>query len=219
MHLTPDLLLRAYALGIFPMAESADDPLVFWVEPKKRGIIPLDGFALSKRLARTLRTTGFEIKINQNMEGVLEGCASGGADLERTSTWINSTIHALILELFSLGFAHTVEVYDDDALVGGLYGVALGGAFFGESMFHTKTDASKIALAHLVARLKTCGFQLLDTQFITPHLLQFGAVEIRRAAYLKKLQAAQLVSADFLNVPADFHRNPSDIVRLLQSSN
>ena len=186
--LTPDLLLRAYAVGIFPMAESADDPEIFWVDPDFRGILPLDGFHLPRRLRRTLRTAGFEVRCDSAFIEVVEGCAEPTA--ERPKTWINDEIVRLYSSLFKRGAAHSVETWRDGRLVGGLYGVSIGAAFFGESMFSRITDASKVALCHLVARLKAGGYTLLDTQFVTEHLQRFGAVEIPRAEYRRRLAAA-----------------------------
>jgi len=188
IEITPDILLKAYAAGIFPMAEDADDPSLFWVEPRERGIIPLDNFHISKRLARTVRSDQFEIRVDQDFDGVIAGCAAPGADREKT--WISRRIRELYGELFDAGYCHTVEVYRYNRLVGGLYGVRLNGAFFGESMFHTERDASKIALVHLVARLRRGGFSLLDTQFVTSHLAQFGAVEVPRRTYKQMLRNA-----------------------------
>lgn len=188
--LTPEILLRAYALGVFPMAESADDAALHWVEPKQRGILPLDGFHLSRRLARFVRAERYRVVANQDFEAVIEACATPRGD--GAGTWINAEIRRLYAALFARGHVHTVEVrrLADDALVGGLYGVSLGAAFFGESMFHRETDCSKLALVHLVARLKAGGFRLLDTQFVTAHLSQFGAVEIPRARYRRLLDQA-----------------------------
>ncbi|WP_457090093.1 leucyl/phenylalanyl-tRNA--protein transferase [Microvirga sp. P5_D2] len=186
--ITPEILLKAYAAGIFPMAEDADDPSLFWVEPRERGIIPLDGFHLPKRLARTIRSDEFTIHVDRDFDAVIAGCAAPGTDREKT--WINRRIRDLYGQLFDKGFCHTVEVYREDQLVGGLYGVRLRGAFFGESMFHRERDASKIALVHLVARLKRGGFTLLDTQFVTSHLSQFGAVEVPRREYKQMLRNA-----------------------------
>jgi len=155
------------------MAEDADDPSLFWVEPRERGVIPLDGFRVAKRLARTVRSDRFEIRVDRDFDAVIAHCATSGEGRDRT--WINARIRRLYGELFDLGHCHTVEAYRDGRLVGGLYGVRLGAAFFGESMFHTVRDASKVALVHLVARLKAGGFTLLDTQFVTDHLAQFGA--------------------------------------------
>jgi len=186
--ITPEILLKAYAAGIFPMAEDADDPSLFWVEPRERGIIPLNAFHVPKRLARTVRSDEFEVRVDQNFDAVIAGCAAPAADREKT--WINRRIRDLYGELFDAGFCHTVEVYRENRLVGGLYGVRLKGAFFGESMFHRERDASKVALVHLVARLKRGGFTLLDTQFVTSHLAQFGAIEIPRRSYKRILRAA-----------------------------
>lgn len=188
LEITPEILLRAYAAGIFPMAEDANDPTLFWVEPRDRGIIPLRGFHISKRLARTVRSDQFEIRVDQDFDAVIAGCAA--PDFDREKTWISGRIRRLYGELFDAGFCHTVEVYRDDRLVGGLYGVRLQGAFFGESMFHRERDASKVALVHLVARLRKGGFTLLDTQFVTPHLAQFGASEVPRRTYKQMLRAA-----------------------------
>jgi leucyl/phenylalanyl-tRNA---protein transferase len=195
VEITPDILLKAYACGIFPMAESADDPGLFWVEPKERGIIPLDGFHVPKRLARTVAADRFEIKVDCNFDAVVDACAAPADD--RNRTWINDRIRALYGELFDIGHCHTVEVWDGERLVGGLYGVRLGAAFFGESMFHVERDASKIALVHLVARLKHGGFRLLDTQFVTPHLARFGAVEVPRKAYQALLGQARSADANW----------------------
>ena len=199
--LTPEILLRAYAIGIFPMAESADDPALHWIEPKQRGIIPLDGFHLSKRMARMLGEHPYRVVIDQDFDAVIAACAAPRA--ASSDTWINGQIRQLYRALFDRGFCHTVEVRrrDDDALVGGLYGVSLGGAFFGESMFHVERDCSKLALVHLVARLRYGGYTLLDTQFVTEHLKQFGAVEIPRTAYRTRLTAAQRLPADYRLFP------------------
>jgi leucyl/phenylalanyl-tRNA--protein transferase len=188
IDITPEILLKAYAAGIFPMAEDADDPSLFWVEPRERGIIPLDRFHVPKRLARTVRSDVFEVRVDRDFDAVIAGCAAPGDDREKT--WISRRIRELYGELFDAGYCHTVEVYRDKRLVGGLYGVRLKGAFFGESMFHTERDASKVALVHLVARLRRGGFSLLDTQFVTSHLAQFGAVEIPRHSYKQMLRAA-----------------------------
>lgn len=197
--ITPEVLLKAYACGIFPMAESADDPTLFWVEPDWRGVLPLDGFHLPKRLARTVRQDLFEVRIDTTFNGVIDGCAAPAPG--RTKTWINRRIRALYGDLFRLGHCHTVEAWQDGELVGGLYGVSLGAAFFGESMFSFRTDASKVALVHLVARLRAGGYRLLDTQFVTEHLTRFGATEIAREVYSRKLEAAVQDSADFLALP------------------
>ncbi|RUT32803.1 leucyl/phenylalanyl-tRNA--protein transferase [Arsenicitalea aurantiaca] len=198
VELTPDLIVRAYRAGIFPMAEDADAADLFWVSPERRGVIPLDGFRVSKSLRKTLRTHPYAIRIDTDFPGVIEGCATSGT--ERESTWINPEIRRLYGALFTRGLCHTVEVWDGDALVGGLYGLALGGAFFGESMFHRRTDASKIALAHLVDRLRAGGFTLLDTQFVTDHLRSLGGMEIPRVEYETRLAIALQQPADFFAI-------------------
>ncbi|MDP9839703.1 leucyl/phenylalanyl-tRNA--protein transferase [Neorhizobium huautlense] len=185
--ITADVLLRAYSIGLFPMADSADDPEIFWVEPDLRGIIPLDTFHVSKSLSKTIRKAPFDIRFDTAFAAVMDGCAE--AVDNRPSTWINSTIRALYTELHDLGHAHSVEAWEDGELVGGLYGVSLGAAFFGESMFSRRTDASKICLVHLVERLRAQGFRLLDTQFTTDHLKTFGAIDVPKAEYLVMLQA------------------------------
>ncbi len=193
-QITPEVMLRAYAAGIFPMAEAADDPNLFWVEPEMRGVIPLDRFHLSSRLARTVRAERFEIRIDSDFEAVIAACAAAAAD--RPETWINGRIRDVFGALFRMGHAHTVECWRDGRLVGGLYGLALGGAFFGESMFHRETDASKVALVHLVARLRQGGYSLLDAQFQTAHLAQFGTQEVPRAAYQRLLEKALAAPGD-----------------------
>ncbi len=193
--MNPALLLRAYAAGVFPMAESADDPDVFWIDPELRGVLPLEGFHLSKRLARTVRSDRFEVRCDADFVGTIRGCAESTE--QRRKTWINREIIALYSALNREGFAHSIECWHAGALVGGLYGVALGGAFFGESMFSRERDASKVALAHLVAMLRRGGFALLDVQFVTPHLQRFGAVEIPRAEYHRRLEAALQIKAYF----------------------
>ncbi|POO57323.1 leucyl/phenylalanyl-tRNA--protein transferase [Agrobacterium rosae] len=191
-----DILLRAYSIGLFPMADSADDPELFWVEPEMRGIIPLDDFHVSKSLAKTIRKHPFDIRFDTNFEGVMAGCAAEAPD--RPSTWINQTIRKLYVELHEIGHAHSVEAWDGDELVGGLYGVSLGSAFFGESMFSRRTNASKICLVHLVERLRAKGFTLLDTQFSTEHLKTFGAIDLPKADYAKMLErAAEVGNVDF----------------------
>ena len=199
LEITPQVLLKAYALGIFPMAEAADDPGLYWIEPEQRGIIPLDGFHVPRRLARTIRSEVFEIRIDHDFEAVIDGCA--GATPERPKTWINSRIRKLYGELYEIGACHTVETWRDGVLVGGLYGVSLGAAFFGESMFSRERDASKVALVHLVARLRAGGYTLLDTQFTTPHLKQFGAIDVDRGQYQRLLDAAIDQDADFFRMP------------------
>src|SRR5579875_1408232 len=191
--LTPELLLRAYAAGIFPMAESADDPELYWVDPVQRGILPLDRFHLPRRLARTVRSERFAVVCDRNFAAVMRGCAEPTA--ERPQTWINDEIVSVYSALHDRGHAHSVEAYLDGQLVGGLYGVSLSGAFFGESMFSRVTDASKVALVHLVARLIRGGYRLLDTQFVTDHLKRFGATEVSRARYRHMLREALGASA------------------------
>jgi leucyl/phenylalanyl-tRNA---protein transferase len=180
-EITSDLLLQAYRCGIFPMAESADDPQLHWYEPKKRGIMPLDGFHIARSLAKKVRSDRFEVVADRDFDAVIAACAEAAPG--RENTWINGPIRRLYRELFDKGHCHTVEAYRDDQLVGGLYGVAIGGAFFGESMFHRATDASKAALVHLVARLRAGGYRLLDAQFVTQHLSSFGAIEVDRSIY------------------------------------
>ncbi len=177
------------------MAESAEDDQLYWVDPERRAIFPLDRFALSRSLAKTVRSGRFDVDVDRDFDAVIDACAAPAFRRERT--WINAEIRRLYRELFDLGYAHTVECRRDGRLVGGLYGVALGGAFFGESMFHLERDASKVALAHLVARLREGGFQLLDTQFITPHLASLGAIEISRDEYHSALELALTTKADF----------------------
>lgn len=195
LEITPQVLLKAYAVGMFPMAESADDPGLFWIEPEVRGIIPLDDFHLPRRLARTVARAPFEIRVDSDFAAVIDGCA--GASATRPKTWINGRIRRLYGELFDIGACHTVEAWRGGRLVGGLYGVSLGAAFFGESMFSRERDASKVALVHLVARLKAGGYMLLDTQFTTPHLKQFGAIDIDRLVYQVMLEEAVAAKGDF----------------------
>jgi leucyl/phenylalanyl-tRNA--protein transferase len=195
VRLTAELLVRAYAAGIFPMAESARDPELFWVDPKRRGILPLDAFHVPRRLARIVRRGDLRVCCDSDFPEVIRACAE--ATDKRPNTWINDEIVALYGELFSRGIAHSVECRQDDRLVGGLYGIALGAAFFGESMFSRVTDASKVALVHLVARLRQGGFRLLDTQFLTPHLARFGGIEISRAQYRRRLAEALAYRAEF----------------------
>lgn len=194
-ELTPDILLRTYAAGIFPMAESADDPTLFWVDPDRRGILPLDAFHISRKLQRTLRRDLFDVRCDTAYTEVIHRC--GERRPQRPNTWINSEIIRLYGGLFAMGHAHSVECWREDRLVGGLYGVSLAGAFFGESMFSEVTDASKVALCHLVARLRRGGYRLLDTQFVTKHLTSFGAVEIARADYRRMLAQALQARAEF----------------------
>ncbi|KAA3519365.1 leucyl/phenylalanyl-tRNA--protein transferase [Agrobacterium vitis] len=193
--ITPDILLRAYSIGLFPMAESSDDPELFWVEPDLRGIIPLDSFHYSKSLAKIIRQKPFDIRFDTAFAAVLDKCAEPAPD--RPSTWINQTIRGLYTALFQMGHAHSVEAFEGDELVGGLYGVSLGAAFFGESMFSRRSNASKICLVHLVERLRAQGFVLLDTQFTTEHLKTFGAIDVPKDEYAKMLEEAVTMA----NVP------------------
>ncbi|MBL8576247.1 MAG: leucyl/phenylalanyl-tRNA--protein transferase [Mesorhizobium sp.] len=190
-----DLLLKAYASGVFPMAESASDPEVFWVRPEVRGVIPLDSFHVPKSLKKVVRHGRFDVRTDTDFAGVIDACAEERE--ERQSTWINAPIREAYIELFRLGHCHSVEAWRDGRLVGGLYGVKLGRAFFGESMFSRETDASKVCLAHLVERLRDRGFVLLDTQFTTEHLKRFGAVDVPRAKYEKLLEEALKGDAAF----------------------
>ncbi len=199
VEITPEVLLKAYACGIFPMAESATDPVLYWIEPKERGILPLDGLVVSRSLARAVRRTDYEVRIDHDFDAVIDACAAAGPG--RRSTWINAEIRRLYRALFAIGHAHTVEIWRGGGLVGGLYGVHLGAAFFGESMFHRDTDASKIALVHLVARLRAGGFELLDTQFVTDHLKRLGAYELSRKEYHRRLDSAVNGRADFYKLP------------------
>jgi leucyl/phenylalanyl-tRNA--protein transferase len=194
-QLSPQLLLRAYSMGIFPMAERKDDPTVFWVDPEIRGIIPLDKFHVSKSLKKTIRAGRFRITCDTAFERVMRCCATESDT--RDETWINDDIIHAYTELHEFGFAHSVETWLDDELVGGLYGVSMGAAFFGESMFSRARDASKVALVHLVARLHQGGYELLDTQFVTDHLKQFGAIEIPARYYLEQLESAITMKAEF----------------------
>lgn len=192
----PALLLTAYAQGIFPMGESATDPEVFWVRPEKRGVIPLESFHTPRSLAKTIRRQYFDIRFDTDFDGVLAGCANHSQ--RRRNTWINEPIRQAYNALFALGHCHTVEAWKNGRLAGGLYGVTLGRAFFGESMFSYEKDASKVCLAALVHHLRERGFQLLDTQFITDHLSRFGAIEIPRADYEKQLEKALESAISFL---------------------
>lgn len=195
MQLTPDLLLRAYAIGIFPMAESRIDPELHWIDPDMRGILPLDRFHLPRKLRARIRRGDFEVRCNSAFQEVIRGCAEPAEN--RPDTWINPVIEQLYNDLFDMGFAHSVECWQGGRLVGGLYGVSLGAAFFGESMFSRTTDASKVALAQLVLRLRKGKFQLLDTQFTTPHLSRFGVLEIPREDYRRLLTKAVSGQAQF----------------------
>jgi leucyl/phenylalanyl-tRNA---protein transferase len=212
VEITPEVLLKAYACGIFPMAESAEDSALYWIEPERRGLIPLDAFHVPARLARTVRADRFTVVADRNFDAVIDACAEPRPG--RSRTWINTRISTLYRKLHRRGHCHSIEVYDGDELVGGLYGVNLGRAFFGESMFHRARDASKIALVHLVARLKAGGFQLLDTQFVTDHLKIFGATEVSRRQYHKLLEAALVGEGDFTALPASMPISGADALRL-----
>jgi len=203
--LTAETLLQAYRVGLFPMSEGRDDPEVFWVDPKMRGIFPLEGFHISRRLARRIRQAEFQVTFDTAFEEVMRGCA------DRPETWINDTIFALYLTLFRRGQAHSVEVWKDGQLVGGVYGVSIGAAFFGESMFSRQTDASKTALAFLVDRLRSGGYLLFDTQFITPHLASLGAIEIPRDVYHRSLAIA--TSREALFDPQNGIASAQDVIQ------
>ena len=209
--ITPELLLNAYASGVFPMAETRDDPDVFWVDPRRRGIFPLNGFRISRSLARRMRRNPPHVTINTVFSDVVDACA------DRDETWINAEIRRLYLDLHLMGHAHSLEVWEGETLAGGVYGVSLGAAFFGESMFSRRTDASKIALAYLVDRLRLGGFRLFDTQFLTPHLASLGAVEVTRAEYHLRLEKALMSQGD-LSSPA-LPATPQEVVqRMTQTS-
>ena len=215
VEITPEVLLKAYACGIFPMAESAEDPGLHWIEPPLRGIIPLDTFHVPSRLRRTIRADQFEIRINHDFNAVIDGCAEPKPG--RARTWINERIRTLYRKLHDIGHCHSVEAYENDLLVGGLYGVSLGRAFFGESMFHHARDASKVALVHLVARLRAGGYRLLDTQFVTDHLVSFGAVEVEKDRYQKMLEVALVGEADFGALPLDRPVSGAEALRYVGS--
>ena len=214
IEITPEVLLKAYACGIFPMAESAEDPALYWIEPELRGVIPLDTFHVPARLARTVRSTSLTVRVNRAFDGVIDGCAEPKAG--RARTWINTRIRKIYRALYAEGHCHTVEVYDGTELIGGLYGVSLGRAFFGESMFHHARDASKIALVHLVARLKAGGYCLLDTQFVTDHLKTFGAVEVPKRHYHRLLEEALVGEADFAALPMNRPICGSDVLAIIE---
>lgn len=201
LDLTPDMLLRAYAIGVFPMAEDRDDPDLFWIDPRMRGVMPFERFHVPRRLAKTIRQERYHVTFDHAFEEVMEGCAEMTS--RRPRTWINDKILTLYTSLYRMDHAHSVEVWEHGELVGGLYGVSLGGAFFGESMFSRARDASKVGLVHLVARLTRGGFTLLDSQFVTRHLENFGAIELPRAEYRTLL--AEAIAHD-----ADFHRDYYD---------
>jgi leucyl/phenylalanyl-tRNA---protein transferase len=200
IEITPQVLLKAYACGIFPMAESSDDPALYWIEPQQRGILPLGAVHIPRRLARTVRQASYDIRIDHDFEAVIDGCAMSRPG--RRTTWINRRIRGLYRDLFDAGYCHTVEAWEGGRLVGGLYGVALNGAFFGESMFSNARDASKVALVYLCARLIAGKFSLLDTQFVTEHLRQFGTMELDRNEFHTLLEKALAHQADFLALPA-----------------
>ena len=195
MQLTPDVLLRAYAIGIFPMAEGREHADLHWIDPELRGVLPLDGFHVPRRLRRRLRRGDFEVRCDSAFPEVIRACAEPSAS--RRDTWINATIEKLYNDLFTAGFAHSVECWREGRLAGGLYGVSLGAAFFGESMFSREPEASKVALVHLAMRLRKGGFLLLDTQFVTEHLRQFGAIELDREHYRSRLAKAITTPAEF----------------------
>lgn len=202
--LTPELLLHGYSVGIFPMSEGRDDPEIFWVDPRRRGIFPIDGFHISRSLRRAMQRSDWTITIDRDFEGVLDGCA------DREDTWINAEIRTLYGGLHARQQAHSLEVWEGDALVGGVYGVVLGAAFFGESMFSRRTNASKIALACLIDRLRQGGFTLFDTQFITDHLASLGAIEISRAQYHSELTDAKARNASFTTAE---NSRPQDVMQ------
>ena len=204
VEVTTDLVLRAYRHGLFPMAEGRAGDKLFWLDPVQRGVLPLDGFHVPRRLLRTVLSDHYTVTADRNFPGTIAGCATPLPD--RTDTWINPQIQRLFTDLARMGYAHSVETWQEDTLVGGLYGVALGGVFFGESMFSFARDASKVALVHLVARLRLGGFKLLDTQFVTAHLTQFGAKEIPRDLYKQQLAAAVDLPAQWLPEP------PADVL-------
>ncbi|WP_439120488.1 leucyl/phenylalanyl-tRNA--protein transferase [Marivita sp.] len=195
MTVTPELLLQAYRVGVFPMAEHRDDPEMFWVDPRKRGVFPLDGFRISRSLSKTLKRNDYYVTLNTAFDDVIDACA------DRSETWINQEIRALYNELHHQGHAHSLEVWADSRLIGGVYGVAVGGAFCGESMFSRQRDASKVALAWLIDLLRRTGFVLFDTQFLTHHLASLGAIEITRAEYRAYLAQALRVTADLSSAP------------------
>lgn len=200
---TPEILLRAYAMGIFPMAEGRKHPAIHWIDPRQRGIFPLDNFHISRSLARHIRHNNYTIRTNTDFSGVVRGCA------DRAETWINPEIFRLYTDLYDLGFAHSLEVWEGGDLIGGVYGVILGAAFFGESMFSRRTNASKTALAWLTHRLNAGGFKLFDTQFLTPHLASLGAVEISRADYHRRLEIALAATASF--APENYCPSPESV--------
>jgi leucyl/phenylalanyl-tRNA---protein transferase len=215
IEITPQVLLKAYACGIFPMAESAEDSALYWIEPERRGILPLDQVHVPKRLAKTIRQGTFKVRVDRDFDAVIEGCAAPREG--RRSTWINGRIRSLYSDLFALGHCHTVEVWQDGVLAGGLYGVHLGRAFFGESMFSRVRDASKVALIYLVARLRAGGFMLLDTQFVTDHLARFGTVEVERPEFQRLLEQALVNGSGHFALLAE-DVSPSDILQLVSQT-
>ncbi len=211
MSLSPELVLKAYASGVFPMSESRDEPEVFWVDPERRGILPLDGFHISRSLARRMKKGGYRLAINEDFTSVIEACAS------REETWINAEIMSVYTALHHAGFAHSFEVHEGGRLIGGTYGLALGRAFFGESMFSAARDGSKITLAHLVDHLRRTGFTLFDTQFLTPHLASLGGIEISRADYHARLGEALTYQSDILSLEPE--QDPRQVLqRITQTS-
>lgn len=213
MEITPQVLLKAYACGIFPMAESADDPGLHWIEPVRRGIVPLNQVHIPRRLKKTIRSKKFDIRIDSNFQAVIDGCAEPGAG--RQKTWINNRIRKLYGDLYDMGHCHTVEAWRDGELVGGLYGISLCGAFYGESMFARERDASKVALIHLIGRLIFGGFELLDTQFVTEHLIRFGAIEIPKGVYTDLLEDALKHQGDFFKLPEDV--SGEELIRIIEA--
>jgi leucyl/phenylalanyl-tRNA---protein transferase len=208
-EITPQVLLKAYACGIFPMAESADDPQLYWIEPQARGVLPLDQLQIPRKLAKTIRQAHIEVRVDTDFDGVIDGCAT--PRVNRETTWINEPIRNLYRELYDQGHCHTIEAWCGDDLVGGLYGVAIGGAFFGESMFSTMADASKISLVYLCARLIRGGFTLLDTQFVTAHLRQFGTIEVDKPRFHQLLEPAlDITTANFWAL--DRHATPTEVL-------
>ena len=207
--ITPQVLLKAYSVGVFPMAESADDPALYWIEPDERGVLPLGGFHISHSLKKSVRHAGFEIRVDTNFEGVMRHCAEKMPD--RKDTWINKRILKLYSQLHKMGCCHSVECWRGEELVGGLYGLRLGAAFFGESMFARETDASKVALVHLVARLNFGKFKLLDAQFVNDHLKQFGCTKLSKLEYRPVLDEATEAEADFFAF-----KNDADVEEVLR---
>ena len=213
-EITPDIVLRAYAAGLFPMAESADDPQLFWVDPDQRGVFMLDDMSISRSLAKAVRADRFDVRVDGDFDAVIDACAESRPDREQT--WINRRIRKLYRALFEAGHVHTVECRQAGALVGGLYGVSLGGIFFGESMFHRATDASKIALVHLAARLIAGGYLFIDAQFLTPHLATLGAIEIPKATYRTLLAQGLARDGDFYAWPREREMRGADALSVVR---